>query len=454
LLWAHPAAAAEWLAWHLDAARQRLVLAAAPERETAEPPEVLLRSEAGQLILDLPETELATTTPMEAASGPVARVDAQQLAPDFARLALVLRSGEAIAPETVTWETLAPNQWAIDWSGTAPSPPAPLQVADERGTLAEIESVQMGLGSQLLVIADRPLEQVTNRRTAAGVYQIAIPNARLADNFRGPQLQADSPISQLNVRQQDSRTVVLLVQPADGIELSALNQPRRNLVALQFRRQPVAQQPRPQPRPSPVAPLPLPSRQPSNLGPLPRLTNSRVLVAIDPGHGGRDPGAIGIGGLREKDVVLPISREVASILQQQGVRVQLTRADDRYVTLAGRAQMANRAGAQVFVSIHANAINLSRPDVNGVETFYYSSGYQLAQAIQSSILRSISIGNRGVKRARFYVLRYTSMPSALVEVGFVTGRYDAPRLRDPAFRSQMAQAIARGILEYIQWRRL
>ncbi|NJK99992.1 MAG: N-acetylmuramoyl-L-alanine amidase [Spirulinaceae cyanobacterium SM2_1_0] len=197
-----------------------------------------------------------------------------------------------------------------------------------------------------------------------------------------------------------------------------------------------------------------PPASPTQLGPLPRVTNSRVLVTIDPGHGGRDPGAIGIGGLREKDVILPISREVASILQRQGVQVQMTRVDDRYVTLAGRAQMANRARSQIFVSIHANAISLSRPDVNGVETYYYSSGRQLAQAIQGSILRSISIRNRGVKRARFYVLRYTAMPSALVEVGFVTGRDDAPRLRTAAFRSQMAEAIARGILEYIQWRRL
>ncbi|MDB9504790.1 N-acetylmuramoyl-L-alanine amidase, partial [Spirulina major CS-329] len=183
--------------------------------------------------------------------------------------------------------------------------------------------------------------------------------------------------------------------------------------------------------------------------PLPR-PSGRDLVAIDPGHGGRDPGAIGIGGLREKDVVLPISLEVSQILQQQGVQVLMTRSDDRFISLAGRTQMANRARADIFVSIHANAISMSRPDVNGVETFYYSSGYRLAQSIHNSILQSIQIRNRGVKQARFYVLRTSSMPAVLVEVGFVTGREDAPRLANPQFRSQMAQAIARGILLYLQ----
>ncbi|TVQ56101.1 MAG: N-acetylmuramoyl-L-alanine amidase, partial [Spirulina sp. DLM2.Bin59] len=177
----------------------------------------------------------------------------------------------------------------------------------------------------------------------------------------------------------------------------------------------------------------------------------RNLVAIDPGHGGRDPGAIGIGGLQEKDVILPISLEVARTLQQQGVQVMMTRSDDRFITLAARTQMANQARATIFVSIHANAISMSRPDVNGLETFYFSpQGQRLAQTIQNSILQSIPMRNRGVKHARFYVLRTSSMPAALVEVGFVTGAEDAPRLANPQFRSQMAQAISRGILLYLQ----
>lgn len=177
------------------------------------------------------------------------------------------------------------------------------------------------------------------------------------------------------------------------------------------------------------------------------------MVWIDAGHGGRDPGAIGIGGLRETDVVLDISEEVARILEQQGAQVRMTRRSDNFVSLQGRANMANRAGADVFVSIHANAVGNRSTSVNGAETFHYpgsSSGYSLARSIQSRVIRDTNMRNRGVKSARFYVLKYTNMPAALVEVGFVTGSQDAARLRNPAFRREMAESIAKGIIDYIR----
>jgi N-acetylmuramoyl-L-alanine amidase len=188
---------------------------------------------------------------------------------------------------------------------------------------------------------------------------------------------------------------------------------------------------------------------------LPNLSNRRMTVVIDPGHGGRDPGAIGINGLQEKDVVFSISEQLASILENQGVTVVMTRTDDRTLDLAPRVDIAERANATAFVSIHANALSMSRPDVNGVETFYdasSSAGRQLAQSIQSNIINETNMRDRGIKTARFYVITQTSMPSVLVEVGFVTGREDAALLSDAAFRTRMAEAIARGILEYLQGR--
>ena len=122
------------------------------------------------------------------------------------------------------------------------------------------------------------------------------------------------------------------------------------------------------------------------------------------------------------------------------------------LTLAPRVALAERVRANVFVSIHANAISMSRPDVNGLETYYAPgspSGKRLAQSIHNSVLGGISMGSRGVRSARFYVIRRTSMPAALVETGFVTGALDNPRLANPAFRRQMAEAIARGILQYL-----
>jgi N-acetylmuramoyl-L-alanine amidase len=176
-------------------------------------------------------------------------------------------------------------------------------------------------------------------------------------------------------------------------------------------------------------------------------------VVIDPGHGGGDPGAVGIDGLQEAGLVLDIAQQVTRLLERQGVQARLTRTEDVEIELEPRVSQANRSNADVFVSIHANAINLSRPDVNGLETYYFSSGRELADTIHRSILQAIpDLPDRRVRRANFYVLRNTEMPSVLVEVGFVTGAEDARNLRDATYRSQMAAAIARGILQYLQQR--
>jgi N-acetylmuramoyl-L-alanine amidase len=182
---------------------------------------------------------------------------------------------------------------------------------------------------------------------------------------------------------------------------------------------------------------------------LPTLPAGRPLVIVDPGHGGPDPGAVGIGGLRETDIVLDISRQVAALLEQQGIAAVLTRNAEYDLGLEPRVQMANRGNATIFVSIHANAISMSRPDINGLETYYFNSGKELAAVIHRTVLEEMGIRDRRVRQARFYVLRHTSMPSVLVETGFVTGAEDAVRLRNPAYRSRMAAAIARGILRYL-----
>ena len=105
------------------------------------------------------------------------------------------------------------------------------------------------------------------------------------------------------------------------------------------------------------------------------------------------------------------------------------------------------------MSIHANATRGKRKDVNGLETYYYSGskGYSLAKNIHKQILITSSQSpDRGVRRSRFYVIRKTSMPAALVEIGFVTGMYDAALLRQKAYRDKMSFAIAKGILNYLK----
>jgi len=186
--------------------------------------------------------------------------------------------------------------------------------------------------------------------------------------------------------------------------------------------------------------------------PLPRLSRGRYLVVIDPGHGGPDPGAIGIQGLRETDVVLDVALQTARLLQSRGVQVLLTRTSEVDVDLPPRVDLANRSQADLFISLHANALTMDRPDVNGIETFYYEGGlsYGLADALQQRLM-AISPGtpDRGARPGRFFVIRRTVMPSVLTEMGFVTGEVDAPRLASRPYRRQLAQALAAGILSFL-----
>ncbi|HEY9826012.1 MAG TPA: N-acetylmuramoyl-L-alanine amidase [Stenomitos sp.] len=204
-------------------------------------------------------------------------------------------------------------------------------------------------------------------------------------------------------------------------------------------------------RPATILPPPAMAKPTLTSSPPPLKAGAKVVV-IDPGHGGGDPGAVGINGLQEKGVVLSVATQVAEQLRRKGMNAILTRTDDREIDLAPRVAKAEGVKADIFVSIHANSISLSRPDINGLETYYYSSkeGYKLARAIHSSVLNGTTIQDRGVRQARFYVIRRTSMPSVLVEIGFVTGAQDAARLSSPAQRTKLAEAITQGILNYLQ----
>jgi N-acetylmuramoyl-L-alanine amidase len=194
-------------------------------------------------------------------------------------------------------------------------------------------------------------------------------------------------------------------------------------------------------------------RRPLSPEGLPVVPRGRYRVVIDPGHGGPDPGAVGIEGLRETDVVLDVALQVAQLLQARGVQVLLTRTTEVDLDLPPRVALANTSGAQLFVSLHANALSLDRPDVNGIETFYFEGGAstRLAQLVQQYLMSvSPDTPDRGARPGRFFVIRRTVMPSVLAEMGFVTGEIDAPRLSDASFRRRLAPAISGAILTYLQ----
>jgi N-acetylmuramoyl-L-alanine amidase len=321
-------------------------------------------------------------------------------------------------------------------------------------SIATIESIELAdNGTQLLIKADQVISATTGWDTSSGLFRITIPNAKLANEVKGLTFDANSPIIKLRLQPQPPNTVVILIQPASGVTLGVLNQAGDKFLALKLQQY---RQIRP---PMNLPPLLPPKQQLPDLKPrqpqiTPRrdLRKGKIVVIIDPGHGGKDSGAIGIGGVLEKDVILPISKRITEVLERNGIQVIMTRDSDYFVTLPGRVTMAERANADVFVSIHANSAGANRPEVSGLETYHYDSGLRLAQIVHSKILQSLNVRDRKVRKARFYVLRKTSMPAILVETGFLTGRDDVAKLRTSAYQNQMADAIAQGILQYLKSR--
>jgi N-acetylmuramoyl-L-alanine amidase len=216
-------------------------------------------------------------------------------------------------------------------------------------------------------------------------------------------------------------------------------------------------------------------------------------IVIDPGHGGHDTGTIGPGGIEEKNVVLDVAKRLKKLLvTETGSEVILTRRTDEFIPLEERTAIANEKGADLFISIHANA---SRdPDARGIETYYLNfttdpealqiaarenatsqeSVHQLqslikkialtekveesqefARDVQHDLTRRMArIGdpepNRGVKKAPFVVLIGANMPSILAEISFLTNPHDASLLRKGSFRQQIAEALFHGILDYMR----
>jgi N-acetylmuramoyl-L-alanine amidase len=219
-------------------------------------------------------------------------------------------------------------------------------------------------------------------------------------------------------------------------------------------------------------------------------------IVIDPGHGGKDPGAIGLRGVREKDIALDVGKKLGALLHKEyGVEIIYTRDRDVFVPLNERTEMANTKKADLFISIHTNAS--PRRNVRGLETYFLNwtndreatrvaarenrisekkmrqmqNGLQfilqdlarnskkeesmrLAHSVQNSMARSLKkdyrrVNDLGVKSALFYVLVGAEMPSVLVEISFISNREEEKRLASKKYKNTIAEAIARGINSYM-----
>lgn len=175
-----------------------------------------------------------------------------------------------------------------------------------------------------------------------------------------------------------------------------------------------------------------------------------ILVVVDAGHGGHDPGAE-VSGVREKDLNLTLALLVARKAQGvRGLRVVLTRSTDTYVDLVERVKMAEALGAALYLSIHANYHR--DPKVCGIETWVDTNAGQesqrLAECVQRAVVSAVGGADRGVRRQTLY-LRHTSLPAALVEVGFLSCPSERKKLLDPAYQERIAEGILQGIREFL-----
>lgn len=175
------------------------------------------------------------------------------------------------------------------------------------------------------------------------------------------------------------------------------------------------------------------------------------LVVIDPGHGGKEVGAV-YNGVYEKNLNLDIALTVQQILEARGINTYIIREDDSYVGLYERAYIANTLKATLFVSIHNNALENNK-SVNGSMVFHHgksTQGKALAGTILNRLVKDLKMPNRGVReQSEYIVLQGTAMPSALVEVAFMSGEIDFTLLTTAQFRAKAAEAIADGIMDYM-----
>ncbi|WP_188454266.1 N-acetylmuramoyl-L-alanine amidase [Virgibacillus oceani] len=187
----------------------------------------------------------------------------------------------------------------------------------------------------------------------------------------------------------------------------------------------------------------LPSKGHDNNGAL-----SGIHIVLDPGHGGKDAGAIGIDKVHEKELTLATAKSVAEKLHREGAAVTLTRSDDTFISLEKRVQISNSHKTNVFISLHYNAFN--DPNVKGINTFYYSGkeGLKMAKSIQHSLINQVNLSDRGAKQANYYVLRKNSKLAILVELGFITNSNDLDQIQTKEYREKVSKGIAEGVKDY------
>lgn len=334
----------------------------------------------------------------------------------------------------------------VEWDGetytaavTSPSPEGP---QPSRGLLVRIDADD-NAQTVTLLLSQAPLYRITDLGDKVAIDLLGVTIGSGRDGSMTPE---NPVIRQVRYAQHDddidpryartTRVVLDLVQGCSYQEnVSITTDVEKQAVVVTVTPPSAANMGQ---EPGPEEPLPQPGEP---LG---------YLVALDAGHGGSASGAL-YEEVMEKDITLPITLRVAQLLEAAGCQVILTRSEDVYMDLYDRCRVANGAGADIFVSIHANASSTNRA-FEGTFTYSYpgsTAGAALAGCIQDAVVAAAGSRDRGLLTNDYVVLRETTMPAALLETGFMSCHEELMRLIDPEYQEKLAQGTAKGILDYL-----
>ncbi len=384
--------------------------------------------------------------------------------------------------------------------------------AEQGATLRAVRFITAPETTRLIIEFSAPVQH--RLQTLAEHPDLGVParlyvdvlEARLSGGLRLPNEFPEGPLRRLHATQNPAVTRLILDVPGLS-QYGAFAIPDPFRLIIDVRGTPRAAPPRPVTVHASATGTAPPGRPPT---PAPALASARAAgrvapppprrlkIVLDPGHGGKDPGAFSVGGVAEKDVVLVIAQRLRDrLLATPGVDVVLTRDTDVFLALEERTARANAEHAGLFVSIHANAS--PNPDLSGVETYYLNNtkdratlrlaemengltsmtghgrrdrdvslilsdliqnykiqeSVALAEQVQGALVSTLGahgapVNNLGVKRGPFYVLVGAGMPCVLVEVSFLTNPREGERLAQPSYQATLVEGLLRGIQRFVE----
>lgn len=365
-------------------------------------------------------------------------------------------------------------------------------------TIKNIRAHQHKKYTRLVLDLDRAIQPTPSDRQTDTTFQLELPNTRILQKAMSKVTNASFPVNLAISRTAKGRLILsLTTKPWKRYKWYILKKPTRIVLDLYpdpSAKTTIVKAPKPSKK---ITPKPSAKKQPPPpvkvVPPATTVTNKNMVIVLDPGHGGKDPGALGRKGTREKDIVLKISNHLRDLLAKESkTKVFMTRKSDVFIELKDRASFANEHKADLFVSIHINSH--PKKSIKGLELYHFGEAsdpralevaarengtpledngpawqfiladklhdkkiedsQEFAWTTKKSMVKYLKpfykIKDHGVKTAPFFVLRMTTMPAILAEIAFISNPTEEKLLKSSTYQKRMAQGIFEGIKAYIR----